>query len=91
MLVFDAQFIYCVWLTKHNIDVGQVQLGTPPRNFEILMDSGSADLWVGSENCQSLAGGGQFPSQLFNTRIPISCVRLWNSSIPWQQIEFDFC
>jgi hypothetical protein len=32
-------------------------MGTPPRNFLILMDSGSADLWVGAENCQSEAGG----------------------------------
>ncbi|KAF8969251.1 aspartic peptidase A1 [Flammula alnicola] len=42
-------------------DVGYlatVQMGTPPRNFLILMDSGSADLWVGAENCQSQAGGG---------------------------------
>ncbi|KAF9048515.1 aspartic peptidase A1 [Panaeolus papilionaceus] len=42
-------------------DVGylaKVQLGTPPRDFEILMDSGSADFWVGAENCQSQAGGG---------------------------------
>ncbi|KAF8802550.1 aspartic peptidase A1 [Phlegmacium glaucopus] len=42
-------------------DVGYlatVQMGTPPRDFLILMDSGSADLWVGSENCQSQAGGG---------------------------------
>ncbi|KAF9490810.1 acid protease [Pleurotus eryngii] len=41
-------------------DVGylaRVQMGTPPRNFELLMDSGSADLWVGAENCQSQAGG----------------------------------
>lgn len=35
-----------------------VQLGTPPRNFRLLMDSGSADMWVGGESCQSLAGGG---------------------------------
>ncbi|KAG5645562.1 hypothetical protein DXG03_005838 [Asterophora parasitica] len=34
-----------------------VQIGTPPRNFLILMDSGSADLWVGAENCQAQAGG----------------------------------
>jgi len=34
-----------------------VQMGTPPRDFLILMDSGSADLWVGAENCQSEAGG----------------------------------
>ncbi|KAF8199635.1 aspartic peptidase A1 [Pholiota molesta] len=42
-------------------DVGYlatVQMGTPPRDFLILMDSGSADFWVGSESCQSLGGGG---------------------------------
>jgi len=42
-------------------DVGYlatIQMGTPPQNFLILMDSGSADLWVGSENCQSQGGGG---------------------------------
>jgi hypothetical protein len=41
-------------------DVGYlatVQMGTPPQNFLILMDSGSADLWVASEACQSTAGG----------------------------------
>jgi hypothetical protein len=42
-------------------DVGYlatVQMGTPPRDFLILMDSGSADFWVGSESCQSQGGGG---------------------------------
>lgn len=38
--------------------VAQVQIGTPPKTFVILMDSGSADFWVGSENCRSEAGGG---------------------------------
>ncbi|KAH9057800.1 acid protease [Lactarius vividus] len=40
-------------------DVGYlatVQMGTPPRDFLILMDSGSADLWVGAEGCQSAEG-----------------------------------
>jgi len=37
--------------------VGTVQIGTPPTDFHILMDSGSADFWVGGENCQSSAGG----------------------------------
>lgn len=32
-------------------------MGTPPQDFLLLMDSGSADLWVGAENCQSQAGG----------------------------------
>jgi len=42
-------------------DVGYlatIQMGTPPQDYSILMDSGSADLWVGAENCQSLGGGG---------------------------------
>ncbi|CAE6462297.1 unnamed protein product [Rhizoctonia solani] len=42
-------------------DIGYLatlQLGTPPRDFRLLMDSGSADMWVGGETCQSQAGGG---------------------------------
>ncbi|KAG8213074.1 acid protease [Butyriboletus roseoflavus] len=41
-------------------DVGYlatIQIGTPPRDFQLLMDSGSADFWVAGENCQSQQGG----------------------------------
>ncbi|GJJ05817.1 hypothetical protein Clacol_000004 [Clathrus columnatus] len=38
--------------------IGIVEIGTPPRQFQILMDSGSADFWVGSETCQVEGGGG---------------------------------
>jgi hypothetical protein len=37
--------------------VATIQIGTPPQNFNLLMDSGSADFWVGGENCQSQQGG----------------------------------
>jgi hypothetical protein len=35
----------------------KIQMGNPPRDFNLLMDSGSADLWVGAEECKSQAGG----------------------------------
>jgi len=38
--------------------IATVQMGTPPQDFKLLMDSGSADLWVGSEQCTSTGGGG---------------------------------
>ncbi|KAH7911340.1 acid protease [Hygrophoropsis aurantiaca] len=38
--------------------VATIQIGTPPQDFKILMDSGSADFWVGSQDCQSQNGGG---------------------------------
>ncbi|EIN09725.1 aspartic peptidase A1 [Punctularia strigosozonata HHB-11173 SS5] len=37
--------------------IATVQIGTPPKDFNMLMDSGSADFWVGAENCQSESGG----------------------------------
>lgn len=37
--------------------IATIQIGTPPKDFNILMDSGSADFWVGSENCLSQQGG----------------------------------
>jgi len=33
--------------------IATVQIGSPARDFKILMDSGSADFWVGAENCQT--------------------------------------
>ncbi|KAI0833254.1 acid protease [Trametes gibbosa] len=48
--------------------IATIQMGTPPRDFHILMDSGSADLWVGGENCQSQAGGGCGNHQFLGTQ-----------------------
>jgi hypothetical protein len=37
--------------------VATIQAGTPHQDFRILMDSGSADFWIGAEGCQSTLGG----------------------------------
>lgn len=37
----------------HVADIGTVKIGTPPRDFHLLMDSGSADFWVGGEGCRA--------------------------------------
>ncbi|TFK50087.1 acid protease [Heliocybe sulcata] len=34
-----------------------IQIGNPPRDFKVLVDSGSSDLWVGGENCSGPGGG----------------------------------
>jgi hypothetical protein len=38
--------------------LANITVGTPPRGFLILVDSGSSDFWIGSETCASTAGGG---------------------------------
>ena len=37
--------------------IATIQAGTPPREFSILMDSGSADFWIGAEGCKAKEGG----------------------------------
>jgi hypothetical protein len=56
--------------------IATIQMGTPPRNFLLLMDSGSADLWVGAEGCQSVNGSG--------------CVSSLNSLSP-SQLTHPYC
>ncbi|KIJ52604.1 hypothetical protein M422DRAFT_26177 [Sphaerobolus stellatus SS14] len=60
--------------------VAEVQIGTPPTTFQILMDSGSADFWVGSETCTDTNGNDCGPHQFLGP----------NSSSSFQQSASQF-
>jgi len=59
MWVLLCQYILPVeTLFRNVLDIGTFQLGTPPKDFRLLIDSGSADLWVGAEGCVADDGSG---------------------------------
>ncbi|ORY30398.1 aspartic peptidase domain-containing protein, partial [Naematelia encephala] len=59
-----------VALANHNLDAsysGSIQVGTPAQDFDIILDTGSSDLWIASKGCSTCDGMTQYDSSKSTT------------------------
>lgn len=66
--------------------IATIQMGNPAREFKLLMDSGSADLWVGAEGCKSVDNGDCVSFTFRLVFLPLSTC----SSVPFCRVTMRF-
>jgi len=56
---------------EDNVFYAEASLGTPPQTFQLLIDTGSADLWVAATHCESASGAnGGCPTMIKKVGAP---------------------
>lgn len=61
-----------VQLANHNLDAsysGRVSIGTPAQGFDVVLDTGSADLWVAASECPTCNGMNRFDESASSTHV----------------------
>ncbi|KAK7044228.1 hypothetical protein VNI00_007950 [Paramarasmius palmivorus] len=69
-VLFGQEEYHSTRLEIESLDIGYyaaIQLGTPFKTFNVLVDSGSADLWVAGDDCRSYSGGNCGPHNTLGT------------------------
>jgi hypothetical protein len=61
-----ADFFLSFFLSSSQY-VGVIGVGTPPMSFEMILDTGSADIWFPSVPCQSCGNHSLFQPQNSST------------------------
>ncbi|KAF8656807.1 hypothetical protein AX16_002357 [Volvariella volvacea WC 439] len=65
--------VYAVTYASLDVETNDIgytmpmHIGTPPQTFYMLMDSGSADTWVGDNNCKTYTGSRCRHKHLYHT------------------------